>query len=113
MKQIDISKNFSDVPAGRYKKDGPNSGERFRNDFLMPALQAGEKVEVILDGAEGYGSSFLEEAFGGLIRNADYTREYIASNLIIISHSKEYEFYKDLVLEFISDAFCDKNNKAA
>ena len=113
MKQIDISKNFSDVPAGRYKTDGPNSGERFRNDLLMPALQTGEKVGVILDGAEGYGSSFLEEAFGGLVRNTDYTREYLASNLIIISHSKEYEFYRDLVLEFISDAFYDKNNKAA
>lgn len=113
MKQIDISKNFSDVPAGRYKTDGPNSGERFRNDLLVPALQTRERVEVILDGAEGYGSSFLEEAFGGLVRNTDYTREYLASNLIIISHSKEYEFYRDLVLEFISDAFYDKSNKAA
>lgn len=25
-------------------------------------------VEVVLDGAEGYGSSFLEEAFAGLVR---------------------------------------------
>ena len=27
-----------------------------------------EDLTVVLDGAEGYGSSFLEEAFGGLIR---------------------------------------------
>ena len=113
MKKIDISKDFSDVPAGRYKMDGPHSGERFRDDILIPALRTGEKVEVILDGAEGYGSSFLEEAFGGLVRNTDYTREYIESNLIITAHSKEYAFYRELALEFISNAFYEKNNKAA
>lgn len=113
MKQIDISKDFSDVPAGRYKNDGPNSGEQFRKEFLVPALQTDEKVEVLLDGAEGYGSSFLEEAFGGLVRNTEYTRQYIESNLIITAHSEEYAFYRDLVLEFISNAFDEKNNKAA
>ena len=113
MKKIDISKHFSDVPAGRYKTDGPNSGERFRNDFLVPALHAGNKVEVILDGSEGYGSSFLEEAFGGLIRNTEFTREFIDTNLSITAQSTEYAFYRDLALEFISDAFNAKNNKAA
>ena len=113
MKRIDICKHFSDVPAGRYKTDGPNSGERFRNDFLLPALHAGKKVEVILDGSEGYGSSFLEEAFGGLVRNTEFTREFIDSNLSITAHSAEYAFYRDLALEFISDAFNAKNNRAA
>ena len=113
MKLIDISKDFSDVPAGRYKNDGPNSGEQFRDELLIPALQTGGQVEVLLDGAEGYGSSFLEEAFGGLVRNTEYTREYLESNLIITVHSEEYAFYKELVLEFISNAFEEKNSKAA
>ena len=113
MNKIDISKDFSDVPAGRYKMDGPNSGERFRNDFLVPALRTGEKVEVILDGSEGYGSSFLEEAFGGMVRNTEFTREYIEANLNITAHSAEYALYRDLALEFISNAFNEKNNKAA
>ena len=109
MIQIDISKDFSDVPAGRYIKDGPYSGEKFRTEHLLPPLQKGEKVEVLLDGVEGYGSSFLEEAFGGLVRNAEYSQEYIASNMIITARSKEYEFYRKLALEFMSDAFNEKN----
>ncbi|MGH7784994.1 MAG: hypothetical protein ACREO5_14275, partial [Candidatus Binatia bacterium] len=52
-KTIDVAKDFSQVPAGRFLDDGPNSGERFREEVLFPALQQAEKVEVILDGIEG------------------------------------------------------------
>jgi hypothetical protein len=65
---ISIAKDYTDTPAGRYAADGPYSGERFRNEFLVPALRSNTAVTVDLDGALGYGSSFLEEAFGGLIR---------------------------------------------
>lgn len=65
---INIARDFSRAPAGRFISDGPNSGERFRRDFLVPALASGNAVVIELDGARGYGSSFLEEAFGGLIR---------------------------------------------
>lgn len=64
---INVSRDFSRAPAGRFVSDGPNSGERFRNQFLVPALNAGS-VTLELDGTRGYGSSFLEEAFGGLLR---------------------------------------------
>ena len=65
---ISVARDFSTVPAGRTKNDGPNSGERFRDELLYPAIRSGAEVTVDLDGAEGYGSSFLEEAFGGLVR---------------------------------------------
>jgi hypothetical protein len=65
---ISVRNNFSENPSGRYLTDGPNSGQRFRDEWLLPALKANEKVTVDLDGALGYGSSFLEEAFGGLVR---------------------------------------------
>ncbi|MCP1728320.1 hypothetical protein J2T60_002320 [Natronospira proteinivora] len=67
--KIIISKEFSVIPLGRYLTDGPNSGERFRKDYLVPALRDYECVEVDLDGTRGYGSSFLDEAFGGLVRD--------------------------------------------
>lgn len=35
---------------------------------LVPVLQSGEKAIIEMDGTRGYGSSFLEEAFGGLVR---------------------------------------------
>jgi hypothetical protein len=66
---IDIAKQFSRYPFGRYRNDGPYSGERFRDEFLIPALEKNSAdVSVIFDGANGMGSSFLEEAFGGLVR---------------------------------------------
>lgn len=66
---INVAQDFSRYPAGRYVEDGPFSGAAFRDDILIPALQAGEHIHVELDGVRGYGSSFLEEAFGGLVRN--------------------------------------------
>ena len=65
---INIARDFSRAPAGRYISDGPNSGQRFRDQFLVPALANGGCVTLELDGVRAYGSSFLEEAFGGLVR---------------------------------------------
>lgn len=64
-----IGKTFSRFPAGRYEKDGPASGEEFRKNVLIPLLNSDVAViRIELDDALGYGSSFLEEAFGGLVR---------------------------------------------
>ena len=68
MNQISVAKQFSRYPAGRFETDGPFSGEYFRKRFLTPALREHVKIAINLDGARGYGSSFLEEAFGGLVR---------------------------------------------
>jgi len=54
-------------PGPRFKVLGPSSGEEFR-DWLVTELEKGKELTVDLDGTEGYGSSFLEESFGGLIR---------------------------------------------
>lgn len=71
MLTLEIARDFSPVPAGRYRSDGAHSGEVFREEHLRPALTKAEIVKVVLDGAEGYGSSFLEEAFGGLVRSGE------------------------------------------
>lgn len=84
MKTIDISKQFSRYPAGRYTDDGPFSGEKFRDELLIPAFASGEKVKIILDGARGYGSSFLEEAFGGMVRKG-FSANDILQRIIIVS----------------------------
>lgn len=65
---VNIASDFTRYPAGRFKKNGTTSGEAFRERFLEAPLSAGEKVTVEFDGTIGYGSSFLEEAFGGLVR---------------------------------------------
>jgi hypothetical protein len=67
-KVINIARDFSRYPVGRYDTDGPYSGQAFRNKFLLPAFNSAHNLIVEFDGARGYGSSFLEEAFGGLVR---------------------------------------------
>lgn len=76
MRTINIATQFSRYPAGRYTKDGPFSGEHFRDEWLIPALESREEVAIEFDGTRGYGSSFLEEAFGGLVRKG-YSPERI------------------------------------
>lgn len=94
---IDIARDFTRFPAGRYRADGPYSGERFREDLLVPALTAHGHVKVILDGTMGFGSSFLEEVFGGLVRahrfgDADLAEmiELESSDKSLIDEIREY-----------------------
>lgn len=47
---------------------------------LRPALEAGDVIHLKMDGTRGYASSFLEEAFGGLIR-AGYSKEKVLSGI--------------------------------
>lgn len=69
---INISKDYSITPGGRYVEDGPFSGQDFRNKILEPAYKdavaSGQTISVNLDGGYGYATSFLEESFGGLAR---------------------------------------------
>lgn len=68
MKTIDVAKSFSPKPYGRHRQDGDFSAEVFREDILLPLLKANERVLVDLSGSNYFGSSFLEEVFGGLVR---------------------------------------------
>jgi hypothetical protein len=69
---LNIAKDFSDTPGPRSREEGEFSGDQFLQDLLRPMyLKAKEKKEeltVDLDGTEGYATSFLEAAFGGLAR---------------------------------------------
>ncbi len=105
MTTIEIAKDFSDVPAGRYRKDGQFSGERFRQEFLVKSLRkSGEKIVVILDGVEGYGSSFLDEAFGGLVRDEQFSSDELHKRLEIIAKSESFKIYVDEIWGYIDDA---------
>lgn len=70
--QITVAKDFTRLPGVRTPGEGDNSGEVFLRDHLYPkfveATKAGVMLIVNLDGTAGYATSFLEAAFGGLIR---------------------------------------------
>lgn len=86
---IDIAAEFSETPSGRFLTDGPKSGEKFREEHLRGALNSGEPVRVLTDDVEGFGSSFLEEAFGGLVRKGYFTVADLENRLIIVSDEDE------------------------
>jgi hypothetical protein len=66
-KTINVAIDFTKFPGGRFREDGPGSGQEFREDFLLPALKSFDRVIVNFDGVAGYAASFLEESFGGAV----------------------------------------------
>lgn len=89
VKVINIAKDFSEEPIGRFPTDSDFNGQRFREEHLLPALSKFDKVIIQLDGTEGYGSSFLDEAFGGLVRINKLSKEEILKRLELISNEDE------------------------
>jgi hypothetical protein len=104
MKTISIGSDFSETPIGRYPSDGGFSGERFRDEILVPLLQSNDKVEVVIDDVEGYGSSFLEEAFGGIVRRRAFDENQLKKNLVISLNDPDFEFYRKLIWRYIAEA---------
>ncbi len=100
MNKISIAHDFSKYPGGRYSSDSKNSGEKFRDGVLIPRLKDNEHLEIDLDGTAGYGSSFLEEVFGGLIRKG-YTKQELLKKIKI--HSSQ-DSYLTEINEYINDA---------
>jgi len=76
-----IANDFSLYPGPRKKNQGPHSGESLRVKILRLLRQSDSKIVVDLDGTSGMGSSFLDEAFGGLIKHENYTREELMRRL--------------------------------
>ncbi len=76
MEKINIAIDYSPSTGGRTEDEGPFSGEVFRETVLLPkyvlCLENDDVLEVDFDGCYGIGTSFLEEAFGGLVREHGY-----------------------------------------
>jgi STAS-like domain of unknown function (DUF4325) len=100
--------DYASSPGGRFISDGEFSGEWFREQILAPALLAAqdksEMLKVELDGTSGYGSSFLEEAFGGLVRKGIADSNTLRRVLIIAATSPLYAPYKALAERYIATA---------
>lgn len=104
MIKIVISKEYTKSPGGRNIKHGDFSGEDFRNKVLKPAyLKAkanNEKIVVDLDGVYGYATSFLEEAFGGLVRE---TKDKSSLGMVEIISNDSPHWVKD-IRDYMEDA---------
>lgn len=96
--------DYTKFPGGRYRRHGNGSGEEFRETILGPALESENKVTVYLDDVAGYPASFLEEAFGGLVREKGYSLVELERVLTIKAENDLYSVYSDLAWEYIQDA---------
>jgi hypothetical protein len=103
---INIARDFYDAPAGRFPEDGKYHGQKFRTDLLLPALQSGEEILVDMDGTDGYGSSFLEEAFGGLVRLCGFSAAELHQKLKF--KSDEDESFIEEIWDYIDSARPEK-----
>lgn len=101
-----VSKEFSKTPGPRLPVEGEFSGELFRERHLMPAIKEAinknASLIIDLDCTAGYGTSFLEEAFGGLIRIDNYRLEELMDHLEFVSNEEPY-LIEDII-EYLKDA---------
>lgn len=88
---LKISDDFSKTPGGRLKDEGEFSGEEFRDTILLPAYEQceenGETLEINFDDCIAFATSFLEEAFGGLVRK--YGKSNVMNRIRLISHDDD------------------------
>lgn len=101
---ISISQDFTVTPGPRRKVEGDFSGELFSETILEPAFkkakEENKKILINLDGTLGYGTSFLEEVFGGLQRK--YKEDNISAYVGFTS--KEEPYLVDDINQYIKDA---------
>jgi hypothetical protein len=101
---INIALDYSPYPGGRYPEDGAGNGSTFRDNFLLPIVRAGKQAEVVLDGAAGYPSSFLDEAFAGLVRKYGFTPEQVLASFHLVARQPGFARFVPLIESFVRAA---------
>lgn len=90
--------SFSQSPGPRYWTQGEASGEKYYHEVLNKAfVEAYDKkatLEIILDGADGYASSFLDETIGNLV--FDFGEKLVKDTVVFVS--KEEPEWIDMLL---------------
>lgn len=102
---LNLAKDFSPSPFGRYKSDGPHSGERFREilkEKLNLCQATDDKLHVYIDDVDiGIGSSFLDEGFAGLVFKGYFKVNELRKLLTI---ETEDDSYRQEIWTYIEDA---------
>jgi hypothetical protein len=106
--KISVAEDFSVTPGARYREEGDFSGQEFREDHLEKYFGDDKykenKIEINLDGVLGYGTSFLEEVFGGLSRK--FGSAEVLSRISFISEEEPYLI--DDIKEYINASKSEK-----
>jgi len=107
-----VAREFTPTPGVRSPKEGNFSGEEFLSKHLYPkmvqAIQEKFTLVIDLDGTAGYATSFLEAAFGGLIRGCEadglkaIDLNVAKKHLKLISHDDPY--LEEEIEEYMQEA---------
>lgn len=104
MKKINVANDFSIIPSGRQKSDGSATGQHFYEILVesLSGLADGQQITIDFDGVLTAGSSFLDEAFAGLIRNGIITKNGFNETIIIIAN--EHPEIKEKIRKYVKEA---------
>jgi hypothetical protein len=101
-RKIKIATDFAEKVGHRFRSTGGKSGEEFRQDLLENLMkdETVSKIEIDMDDTWGYPSSFLEEAFGGLVRI--FGIDLVRKKIEIISTQDESLYER--ILKYVNNA---------
>lgn len=107
---------YTRYPGPRYRTDGPFSASEFREEWLEPrlkkAIARNDVLTVILDDVSGYGSSFLEESFGGLVR-AGFSGDQLERHLSILAKTTRFQHHRLRALQYMREALSQQAHPRA
>ena len=108
---INMTVDFSKLPGEIDEITGAHTGESFRNNYLIPVydycLVKDEDLTINFRESHGFAASFLEEAFGGMVRNGyDGTQMLRKMNF----KTEEEPLLEDSIVEYIIEAMKNKTN---
>lgn len=102
---INIANDFSRYPAGRFPEDGSSNGSEFRDKILWPKLEKvianNDTLKINIDGIRSLGSSFIDEAFVGIIRKYNINKNTLLRYLDIVCTQPELFFFKEAIVSTI------------
>ena len=105
---LNVATEFYRRPLGRDRSQGTYTGEAFRDDVLIKkinSLAPNEKLDIDFTGVTMSGSSFLEEAFGGLVRKCGFKKDYLKK--ILVFNFPRRPSLESKVWSYINDALTD------
>ena len=105
---LNIAKEFSPMPIGRFRTESKKSGEAFREEILYPkvceAIKNKETLQVDFTDMLNLSAAFLEESFGGLVRIHELDRDEVLKTIEFISEDRLLVTYLELSRDFIEEA---------
>lgn len=93
--------DYTDMPIGRNSLDGPKNGLDYLENHVLKALDKYEFVTIDFNGTLGTTPSFLEEVFGGLVRNRYITRDELKRRVKVLY---KYQSVLNTIERFINEA---------